>query len=219
MRRTPTVHLFTSPQATPRQLLSPLSALSRCPSQLAERVSALQHLVSYSVRSWTGRTRPHSPALADWEMSFRRISSFQMRAYSLLRPRSAGAARLVVEVQPFAYQLRNISKLQLRTFRSTAFSRKLTENSWAAERLEELGEKLEPEELPATRITKELLNDPSAEVTKLAEEILSLNILEVQQLLKAVQVRLPACRSLRALVHCCNWHLQWRLDLWHICIF
>jgi len=67
---------------------------------------------------------------------------------------------------------------------------KLTENSWAAERFEELGEKLEPEELPVTRMTKELLNTPTEAVTKLAEEILSLNIMEVQQLLKAVQRRL-----------------------------
>jgi hypothetical protein len=78
---------------------------------------------------------------------------------------------------------------------------KLTENSWAAERFEELGEKLEPEELPVTRMTKELLNTPTEAVTKLAEEILSLNIMEVQQLLKAVQVRLPWFMRLMAVVH------------------
>jgi hypothetical protein len=80
---------------------------------------------------------------------------------------------------------------------------KLTENSWAAERFEELGEKLEPEELPVTRMTKELLNTPTEAVTKLAEEILSLNIMEVQQLLKAVQVRLPWFMRLMAVVHSC----------------
>ena len=69
------------------------------------------------------------------------------------------------------------------------FAGKIDSNSWAAERLLAIGEKLEQgPTLPLTEATDELLMNPSQNIKDLANEIISLNVLEINQLLKAVQV-------------------------------
>eukprot|EP00600_Ochromonadales_sp_CCMP1393_P001761 CAMPEP_0174987854 /NCGR_PEP_ID=MMETSP0004_2-20121128/19788_1 /TAXON_ID=420556 /ORGANISM="Ochromonas sp., Strain CCMP1393" /LENGTH=205 /DNA_ID=CAMNT_0016240979 /DNA_START=5 /DNA_END=623 /DNA_ORIENTATION=+ len=91
-----------------------------------------------------------------------------------------------------ALKYRLTTTAQLRGYRSTAIysETKITENSWAADRLEELGEKLEPEELPMTRLTEEALYEPSEKTAKLAEEVLALNLLEINQFMKIIERRL-----------------------------
>ena len=65
----------------------------------------------------------------------------------------------------------------------------VNDNSWAADKLRELGEKVEAEpELPLIEATEELLSKPSPRVLKLLDEILSLNMLEVNQLVSGIQV-------------------------------
>ena len=71
----------------------------------------------------------------------------------------------------------------------TSFRSKVTQNSWASERLEELGEQLESgEELPEVEGTEELLNSPPERVKELAEDVLSLNVIEVNQFIQYIQV-------------------------------
>ncbi len=83
------------------------------------------------------------------------------------------------------YQYQNFAKVERRYF-----ARKIDSNSWAADRLLAIGEKLEPgPSLPLTEATDELLMNPPQNIKELADDIISLNVLEINQLLKAVQVQ------------------------------
>jgi hypothetical protein len=69
----------------------------------------------------------------------------------------------------------------------------IKENSWAQEGLLQKGEKLAPlskEDLELIECTRELYDNPSPKVKRMADEVLSLNVLEVNQLLQLIQVRL-----------------------------
>lgn len=71
---------------------------------------------------------------------------------------------------------------------------KVNTNSWAAERLLALGEDLEPgPEIPLTEATDELLLSPPENIKRMTEDIIGLNILEINQLMKAIQV----CREIQ----------------------
>jgi hypothetical protein len=65
----------------------------------------------------------------------------------------------------------------------------IDENSWASDRLSELGEKVAPapEEMPVEG-TEELLLNPSEKVKSLIKQVLALNCIEINQLLKGLQV-------------------------------
>lgn len=66
---------------------------------------------------------------------------------------------------------------------------KVTNQSWAADRLEDMGEKLESADPPPlVEGTDELLSSPPQHVVKLVDEVLSLNVLEINQLLTLIQV-------------------------------
>lgn len=64
----------------------------------------------------------------------------------------------------------------------------ISTNSWASERLQEKGEKLEKSSSATSFISDESLSNPSAKIKNLSNEILSLNMVEVNQLLKALTV-------------------------------
>ena len=67
--------------------------------------------------------------------------------------------------------------------------RYVNDNSWASDRLKELGEKIEPgPEQTLTEATEELLHSPSPKVQQLIDQILSLNMIEVNQLVTSIQV-------------------------------
>lgn len=81
--------------------------------------------------------------------------------------------------------------LLVRQFQSTsARTSKVTQNSWASERLLEIGEKLEEgEKIPPTQLSDEALYNPSPKVLKLADELLACNMVESNQVWRAIQVR------------------------------
>lgn len=85
-----------------------------------------------------------------------------------------------------------------RGFQTTAFLQsKINQNSWAADRFEEMGIKLPPgETLPETRMSTEALYSPSEKVLKLSDEFLSLNMVECVQLISEIQVLFIHQRSL-----------------------
>mmetsp|Transcript_377 Transcript_377/g.765 ORF Transcript_377/g.765 Transcript_377/m.765 type:complete len:230 (-) Transcript_377:78-767(-) len=70
-----------------------------------------------------------------------------------------------------------------------AFS-SVTEDSWAAERLGVVGEKVAPGTGMPREVPEGLVNEPTAKTTKLAQDILELNMLEVNQLMRVIQRRL-----------------------------
>jgi hypothetical protein len=85
---------------------------------------------------------------------------------------------------------------QCRGFRSAVIlcedKIEIKENSWAQEGLLQKGEKLAPlskEDLELIECTRELYDNPSPKVKRMADEVLSLNVLEVNQLLQLIQVR------------------------------
>ena len=61
-------------------------------------------------------------------------------------------------------------------------------NSWASERLVEQGEKLQVVNNSVQLLSEETLLKPTEKVTKLSDEILALNMIEVNQLLKVLTV-------------------------------
>ena len=66
----------------------------------------------------------------------------------------------------------------------------VTESSWAAEKLTANGEKLEKgPEMSEILLTEALFDNPSEKVKKLTDEVLALNVIEVNQLLRRLQVR------------------------------
>lgn len=65
---------------------------------------------------------------------------------------------------------------------------KVTTNSWASERLQKTGEALEAVPSETQILSEESLTNPSDKVKKLGNEILSLNMIEVNQLLKVLTV-------------------------------
>ena len=67
---------------------------------------------------------------------------------------------------------------------------KVTTNSWASERLQKTGEALESVPVETQILSEESLTNPSEKVKKLGNEILSLNMIEVNQLLKVLTVRI-----------------------------
>lgn len=79
---------------------------------------------------------------------------------------------------------------QTRQFASTPISRtNATQNSWAVEWLEEKGEKIpQGEEIPATELSDEALNNPSPKVLKLADEYLACNVIQSMQVWREIQV-------------------------------
>lgn len=82
--------------------------------------------------------------------------------------------------------------VQSRGFRSTTqLQTRVTLNSWSADRLKELGEKIEEGEvLPHTHLTKELLHNPSPKVLRIGNELLACNMIESVQFMHIIQVRL-----------------------------
>ena len=64
----------------------------------------------------------------------------------------------------------------------------ITTNSWASERLVEQGEKLQVVNNSVQLLSEETLLKPTEKVTKLSDEILALNMIEVNQLLKVLTV-------------------------------
>ena len=77
-----------------------------------------------------------------------------------------------------------------RGFQTSSFVQsKITQNSWAADRFQEMGVKLPlGEALPETRLSTEALYSPSDKVLKLSDEFLSLNMVECVQLISEIQV-------------------------------
>ncbi|KAJ1413454.1 hypothetical protein B484DRAFT_455058 [Ochromonadaceae sp. CCMP2298] len=73
-----------------------------------------------------------------------------------------------------------------------AFS-SVTEDSWAAERLGVVGEKVAPGTGMPREVPEGLVNEPTAKTTKLAQDILELNMLEVNQLMRVIQVSSLHC--------------------------
>lgn len=82
--------------------------------------------------------------------------------------------------------------VQSRGFKSTThLQTRVTLNSWSADRLKELGEKIEEGEvLPHTHLTKELLYNPSPKVLRIGNELLACNMIESVQFMSVIQVRL-----------------------------
>lgn len=64
----------------------------------------------------------------------------------------------------------------------------VSSDSWAAARLAEQGVKLESAKHPLTLCTLDMLKNTPPKIQKLSEEILSMNAMEVHQLLSAIQV-------------------------------
>jgi hypothetical protein len=75
-----------------------------------------------------------------------------------------------------------------RTKRYFSDTAKVTTNSWASERLQKTGEALESVPTETQILSEESLTNPSEKVKKLGNEILSLNMIEVNQLLKVLTV-------------------------------
>lgn len=67
--------------------------------------------------------------------------------------------------------------------------RLISSNSWAQDKLEEAGVKLDKKPpMEEVLVTEELLNDISPEVKSLCDQILNLNVIQVNQLLNRLQV-------------------------------
>lgn len=65
----------------------------------------------------------------------------------------------------------------------------VTKHSWAADKLIAAGEDLpKGEDLPNTELTKEILYQPTARVNTVLNNVLSMNFLEMNQLVRALQV-------------------------------
>eukprot|EP00598_Pedospumella_elongata_P003479 CAMPEP_0184986028 /NCGR_PEP_ID=MMETSP1098-20130426/15314_1 /TAXON_ID=89044 /ORGANISM="Spumella elongata, Strain CCAP 955/1" /LENGTH=182 /DNA_ID=CAMNT_0027510181 /DNA_START=52 /DNA_END=597 /DNA_ORIENTATION=+ len=81
--------------------------------------------------------------------------------------------------------------VQSRGFKSTThLQTRVTLNSWSADRLKELGEKIEEGEvLPHTHLTKELLYNPSPKVLRIGNELLACNMIESVQFMSVIQNR------------------------------
>lgn len=79
----------------------------------------------------------------------------------------------------------------------STFEPKPTEDSWAAARLEEVGENLLPSEFEAAEeyveLTQEIIQSTTPRVDYLVKEILALNELEKQELQNIIQVRYSSC--------------------------
>lgn len=74
---------------------------------------------------------------------------------------------------------------------SSSFSvrHKITEKSWAAQNLKSQGETVAKAEAePITEVNVEMLRNPSDNVKRISDEILSLSFLEVNQLMLHLQV-------------------------------
>lgn len=70
-------------------------------------------------------------------------------------------------------------------------TKKVHRYSWAADRLEQLGEQIiEPEKRDLVEVTDELLHNPPDNIKKMGEEIIDLNLLEINQLINLIQVLL-----------------------------
>jgi len=84
--------------------------------------------------------------------------------------------------------------VQSRGFKSTThLQTRVTLNSWSADRLKELGEKIEEGEvLPHTHLTKELLYNPSPKVLRIGNELLACNMIESVQFMSVIQVCLES---------------------------
>jgi hypothetical protein len=68
--------------------------------------------------------------------------------------------------------------------------KKVHRYSWAAERLLELGEEvIEPVDQELVELTEEKLANPSEKVKKMAQDVLDLDILEINQLMTLIQVK------------------------------
>ena len=66
---------------------------------------------------------------------------------------------------------------------------KISQDSWAADDLANMGEKLAPGTMPLTLLSEDIMKaEPSANVKRLSDEILALNMIEVSQLMHHMQV-------------------------------
>jgi hypothetical protein len=87
--------------------------------------------------------------------------------------------------------VRNVVNNSLSRFNKIRFQpfRTIDTNSWAADKLQENGEKLETgPELPLTEYNEELLNSPPDHVKELCNTILTLTVVEMHQLSTIIQV-------------------------------
>eukprot|EP01041_Mallomonas_annulata_P001131 gene1131-2193_t len=76
-------------------------------------------------------------------------------------------------------------------FRIVNRSHTITTNSWAADKLEAAGEKLEKgPELPLIEYTEDLVRTPPEHIKQLCHQILCLNVVETHQLMNLIQKRL-----------------------------
>jgi hypothetical protein len=66
--------------------------------------------------------------------------------------------------------------------------RMVSERSFAEERLKEMGETLDPSDEGAIEVDFADIDTPNARVTKLVDEVLDLNIIEVNMFFKTIQV-------------------------------
>lgn len=135
--------------------------------------------------------RSHYPEGELWSRTIISAVAIKMQASKQLgtvicRTSSAVRSRIVASTVTAP----KFSVSQIRFFKSTPKSMtKVTQNSWAVERLEELGEKLEPGDvIPPTELSDEILYNPSPKVLKLADELLACNMVESNQVWRTIQV-------------------------------
>ena len=64
----------------------------------------------------------------------------------------------------------------------------INQDSWAADALESMGEKLAPGTMPMTLVTPETIEHPNDKVRELADQVLQLNMIECQHLVDVISV-------------------------------
>ena len=115
--------------------------------------------------------------------STRRIALTATRTVGKSSHRTVGS----VIAPKFVFQI-----TQARLFRSSALAfSNVTQNSWAADRLTELGEALPAgKPIPPTQLSEEALYNPPEKILKLADELLACNMVESNQVWRIIQVLL-----------------------------
>jgi hypothetical protein len=107
------------------------------------------------------------------------------------------ASNVLLVRKSYSHSVRSIGTRILTNYMLNKYSNKpnylsrrnITENSWAKERFDEIGVKLEPApELPLVTYSDDLINNAPDNIKKLGEEVLSLNVIEMNQLMKYIQV-------------------------------
>ncbi len=91
--------------------------------------------------------------------------------------------------QPSCRHLNTVCITRKQSVGSSFAKRYLNSTSWASDKLQEAGEKIEkgPEQV-SSEVTSDMLSTPSPKVQKLVDEVLTLNVVEVNQLIRSIQV-------------------------------